>query len=144
MTATVATARRLLEQASGYPVLSLFLDLDPEQFATAPARATQLRSLVDEANRAIAANDSLDHDERKALKDDVERVESFLQSDDAPISGARALAVFSSGAAGLFEAVPLAKPVAPRVVASRMVYVEPLVADEDADRWCVALVSRNT
>lgn len=141
---TPALARRLLEQTGQHPVVSLFFDLDPDQFATAPARATQLRSLLDEADRATRSDMSLDHDERKAVAEDLKRLEDYLQSDDAPISGARALAVFCSGRDGLFEAVGLSRPAPPRVVIARTPYVEPIVAGEGAEQWCVTLVSRRT
>ncbi|HWE08811.1 MAG TPA: Vms1/Ankzf1 family peptidyl-tRNA hydrolase [Solirubrobacteraceae bacterium] len=144
MTAGAETARRLLERAGEHPVVSLFFDLDPDQFGTAPARATQLSSLLDEAHRASRSDESLGHDDRKAVEADLSRLEDYLQSGDAPISGARTLAVFCSGPQDLFEAVPLPRPASSRVVIARRPYVEPLVAGDDGDRWCVTLVSRRT
>jgi peptide chain release factor subunit 1 len=144
MSAGAATARRLLERTGEHPVVSLFFDLDPDQFGTAPARATQLSSLLDEAHRATRSDESLGHDDRKAVEKDLSRLEGYLQSGDAPLSGARALAVFCSGRQDLFEAVPLPRPASPRVVIARRPYVEPLVAGDDRDRWCVTLVSRRT
>lgn len=144
MSAAVTTARRMLERTGEHPVVSLFVDLDPEQFATAPARATQLSSLLDEADRATRGDTSLNHADREAVKEDLQRLQAYLQSDDPPISGARALAVFCSGADDLFEAVPLTRPAPPRVVIARRPYVEPLVAGDEGDRWCVTLVNRNT
>lgn len=56
-------ARRLSERHTAHPVISLYLDLDPERFATAPARAAQIRSLVDQAARELdEAGDGLSHD----------------------------------------------------------------------------------
>lgn len=144
MTAATATARRLLERTGRNPVVSLIFDLDPNQFAAAPARASQLRSLLDEADRASRSDTSLGHEDRKAVDDDLRRLESYLQSDDAPVSGARALAVYCSGRDGLFEAVRLSRPAPPRVVIARTPYVEPLVAGEGGDRWCVTLVGRRS
>ena len=77
-------------------VVSLFFDLDPDRFATTPARAGQLRSLLDDARRTSRDDTSLGHAERKAVQEDLGRLESYMESDDAPISGARALAVFVS------------------------------------------------
>lgn len=142
MSGAAATARRLLEQTGEHPVVSLFLDLNPQEFATPPARATQLRSLLDEADRATRGDTTLDHDDREAVKEDLRRLEEFLGSDDAPVSGARALAVFCSGRDGLFEAVQLPGPADARIVIARTPYIEPLVATAEADRWCVTLVSR--
>ncbi len=140
MTATTDTARRLLERASEHPVVSLFFDLDPERFATGPARASQLRSLVDEAVRTSRGDTSLGHEDRKTVSEDLDRLQSYMESGEAPISGARALAAFFSG--GLLDAVPLPYAVTPRIVIARHPYVEPLVVDEDRGRWCVTLVDR--
>jgi hypothetical protein len=144
MTATLDTARRLLERTGEHPVVSVFLDLDPSQFGTAPARATQLRSLLDEAGRSGTGDASLSHEDRTALREDLARLERYLQSDEPPVSGARALAVFCSGRDGLFEAVQLPDAAPPKVVVARTPYVEPLVAGHIPDRWCVALVSRRS
>ena len=50
--------RRLAELRLDRPVvLSLYLDLDPSEFATPPARATAVRSLLDEADRRVREHD---------------------------------------------------------------------------------------
>ena len=49
MTSVAAeSARRLIEHRTGHPIISLYLDLDPEHFATPPARSAQIRSLIDQ------------------------------------------------------------------------------------------------
>lgn len=140
MRAAPHTARRLLERADDHPVVSLFFDLDPERFATGPARASQLKSLLDAAWRTSRADTTLGHDDRKAVAADLGRLEAYMESGQAPISGARALAVFLSG--DLLEAVPLSHPVPGRIVIARQPYVEPLVVGERRERWCVTLVDR--
>ncbi|HZU40545.1 MAG TPA: Vms1/Ankzf1 family peptidyl-tRNA hydrolase, partial [Solirubrobacteraceae bacterium] len=122
--------------------ISLYLDLDPERFATAPARASQVRSLVDEAAKEIEALDGLEHDERVGLREDLDRVKDYLLSREAPFQGARALAVFCSGRDELFETIQLARPVPGRVVLDSAPYVEPLLAAVTRREWCVMLVSR--
>ena len=141
-TEAAGQARRLIEYRPGHPVISLYMDLDPERFATPPARATQVRSLLDEAGRALETHDDLTHDERVALKADIRRIDEFLSSTEAPFRGSRALAVFCSRAAELFEVVQLLRPTEPRVLVGRSPYVEPLVAAMQDRRWLVALVSR--
>jgi hypothetical protein len=84
VSATATTARRLLAQTGRDPVVSLFFDLDPERFATAPARATQLRSLLDEARRQVAQGGDLDHDERVAVEEDLARIEQRLSAGSGP------------------------------------------------------------
>jgi peptide chain release factor subunit 1 len=140
MSQGLATARRMLEATGRHPVVSVFVDLDPTEFATAPARATQVRSLLDGADREGHAD--LPHEDRSALTHDLQRLEEYLGSDEPPVSGARALAVFCSSQDDLFEAVPLAQATPPKVVIAPTPYVEPLVAGGDQERVAVALVSR--
>ncbi|HEX4011800.1 MAG TPA: Vms1/Ankzf1 family peptidyl-tRNA hydrolase [Solirubrobacteraceae bacterium] len=141
MSDSLAIARRMLQRTGSHPVISLFLDLDPAQFATAPARASQARSLLDEAER-IGKHDALPHDDQAALRADLERLDEYLASDDLPVSGARSLAVFCSRQDDLFETVALPEALEPRVVIAPTPYVEPLVAGVAAGRWCVTLISR--
>ena len=141
-TAAAGQARRLIEYKAQRPLISLYMDLDPERFAIAPARASQIRSLVDEAGRELEAQEGLSHDERIALRSDIRRIDEFLTSPDAPFRGARALAVFCSSPADLFEVVPLLRATEARVSIGRSPYVEPLVAALQDRRWLVALVNR--
>jgi peptide chain release factor subunit 1 len=143
MSAAASTARRMLERTGEHPVVSLFLDLDPSEFGTAPARASQMRSLLDEAGRnGHDATESLSHADRTALASDLQRLEEYLSSDDLPVSGARALAIFCSGQDDLFETVALHEPTPARAVIATTPYVEPLVAGPADERTAVALVSR--
>jgi peptide chain release factor subunit 1 len=143
-TAAAGPARRLIEHRTGHPVISLYLDLDPERFATPPARSAQIRSLIDRASRELEAIDGLSHDERITLRADVKRLEDFLSSPSgrAEFQGAGALAVFCSGRDGLFEVVQLPRPTPGRVEIGRTPYVEPLIAALEQRRWLVALVNR--
>jgi len=135
-------ARRLIEYRPGHPVISLYMDLDPERFATPPARASQIRSLLDRAHRDLEAQDGLTHDERVSLRADLERIDDFLTSPAAPYKGARGLALFCSGQVDLFEVLQLLRPTEARVVIGPSPFVEPLVAALESRRWLVALVSR--
>src|SRR4051812_29774857 len=103
--------RRLAETrpGEGGQVLSVFVNLDPAQFATPPARDTQVRSVLDAASRQLRERGDLAHDVREALKGDLHRVEEVLL-DGLDAKGAHALAVFSSSAAGLFEVLKIAEP----------------------------------
>lgn len=133
------TARRLAESGGG-PVLSVYVDLEPSEFATPPARSSQVRSLVDEAGRQVRAAD-LPHEQESALRRDLEDVAAFL-SGSLPTNGAGALAVFRSSAAGIFDVVKLPRPTRPRVVIDESPYVEPLVEAAPAGDWSVLLVNR--
>jgi peptide chain release factor subunit 1 len=134
--------RRLAELRLDRPVvLSLYLDLDPTEFATPPARATAVRSLLDEAERRLRDPDRLSHEDRADLETSLERARALLER-DLPTEGAQAVAVFASEPADLFEALKLPRPVRSRVAIGRSPLVGPLARLERRERWCVALVSR--
>jgi hypothetical protein len=134
--------RRLAELRLDRPVvLSLYLDLDPSEFATPPARATAVRSLLDEAERRVRERNSLTHDDRMALQASLERATAFLEN-DLPSDGAHALAVFASEQNGLFEALKLPRSVPNRVAIGHSPLVGPLARLARRERWCLALVNR--
>src|ERR671931_1593039 len=87
--------RRLAELRLDRPlVLSLYLDLDPTEFATPPARATAARSLLDEADRRLRERDGLSHQDKVDLRASLERARGYLEGDLAA-DGSRAVAVFT-------------------------------------------------
>ena len=134
--------RRLAEVRLDRPVvLSLYLNLDPAEFATPPARATAVRSLLDEADRRIRDLGELPHEDRMALRASRERVSALLEG-DLPTEGAQALAVFAAESAGLFEALKLPRPLPNRVAVRRSPLIAPLARLARRERWCVALVNR--
>jgi peptide chain release factor subunit 1 len=123
-------------------VLSVILNLDPTEFATPPARSTAVTSVLTEAAHRVEEADGLDHDERAALKEDVERVREALMASDIAQNGTRAVAVYACKPADLLEVVRISRPVESAVVLDRKPYLEPLVADAHEERWCVLLVNR--
>ena len=88
------------------------------------------------------ADDGLTHDERTALRADLERVEAELEGAPAA-AGARGLAVFASSQAGIFEALRLPVPVDHEPVVADTPYVEPLTSLADGEQWAVLLVNRS-
>src|SRR5918999_1178638 len=146
MAAQTITRGRLRQLADVRPergrVLSVFLNLDPTEFATPAARSTAITSVVTEASHRVEEAAGLEHDEREALKADVERVRAALSASDIAGNGTRAVAVYACGPANLLEVVSLRRPVESGVVLERRPHVEPLVADADTERWCVVLVNR--
>jgi peptide chain release factor subunit 1 len=134
--------RRLAELRLDRPVvLSLYLNLDPSQFATPPARKTSVRSLIDEAERRLRERNGLSHEDRAALQSSLERATAFLEN-DLPSDGAHALAVFASERNGLFEALKLPRSVPNRVSIGHSPLVGPLARLARHERWCLALVNR--
>lgn len=144
MSSGLQEARRLIEYRGEHRVVSLYLDLDPERFATGPARASQIRSLLDEGNRIVDTLDGLGHEDKVALREDLKRIDAFLSSPDAPFKGARSLALFCSGPDDLFEVVQLARPVSARVVIEPTPHVEPMIVALQTRQWLVALINRRT
>ncbi|MBX5470785.1 MAG: hypothetical protein IRZ21_12930 [Thermoleophilaceae bacterium] len=128
-------------RADGAKVLSLYLNLDPSEFATGQARATEVRSLLDEADRRLRNGDWLTHEQRAALRQDVERVRSLFSA-GADLKGAHALAIFASGQAGVFEVVKLPRPIESEVVIDDGPYLEPLADLATVGDWAILLVNR--
>jgi hypothetical protein len=134
--------RKLAELRLDRPVvLSLYLNLDPSQFATPPARKTAVRSLIDEAERRLRERDGLSHDDKRSLQASLERASSFLEN-ELPTDGAHAVAVFASEPQGLFEALKLPRSVPNSVAIGHAPLVGPLARIARRERWCVALVNR--
>jgi peptide subunit release factor 1 (eRF1) len=146
MAANTITRDRLRRLADVKPergrVLSVFLNLDPAEFATPAARSTAITSVLTEAAHRVESAEGLEHDEREALKADVERVRDALNASDIAQNGTRAVAVYACGPVDLLEVVSLRRPVESHVMLDRTAHVEPLVADADTERWCVLLANR--
>jgi peptide chain release factor subunit 1 len=123
-------------------VLSVFLNLDPTEFATPPARATAITSVLNDAAHKIERYEGLDHDEQEWLRSDLERVRRRLTDSGITSNGTRAVAVYACAPADLLELVSLRRPIESHVVVDRAPAVEPLVAEADGERWVVTLVNR--
>jgi peptide subunit release factor 1 (eRF1) len=135
--------RRLAEIRLDRPlVVSLYLDLEPSQFATPRARTSEVTSVLDEAERRVRElHDELSHDERLALERSVERAREFLEG-ELDAEGAHGVALFVSEPAELFEALKLPRGVGTQVAIDRSPVVGPLARLERRERWCITLVSR--
>ena len=146
MAANTITRTRLRQLADVKPergrVLSVFLNLDPTEFATPAARSTAVTSVMTEAARRVEQADGLEHEERAALKADIDRVRETLMASDIAQNGTRAVAVYACQPADLLEVIRLNHPVDFAVVLDRSPYIEPLVAAAGGERWCVLLVNR--
>jgi hypothetical protein len=121
-------------------VLSVYVDLDPSEFATGPARSSALTSAADEASRAVEDEArGFSHDTRLRLRDDVIRIRDYAKQAD--FGSTHGLAIFAAAGAGLFEPLHLPHSVANRVCVDGSPYVAPLVGRSNGS-WCVALVTR--
>ena len=146
MAANTITRTRLRRLADVKPergrVLSVFLNLDPTEFATPAARSTAVTSVMTEAAHRVEQADGLEHEEREALKADIDRVRETLMASDIAQNGTRAVAVYACQPADLLEVVRLNHPVDFAVVLDRSPYIEPLVAEAGGEQWSVLLVNR--
>jgi peptide subunit release factor 1 (eRF1) len=133
--------RRLADlRPDGARVLSLFLNLDPSQFGTVRARATEINSLIDEAGRRVRETDGLTHDQELALRRDLERSREFLMAAD--FEGAHGFALYVCSPADLFEPIKLPRPIETRACLDDSPLVEPLAELGMRGGWCVLLVNR--
>ena len=123
-------------------VVSIFLDLDPSQFATGDAKASAVNSALDDAERRISGDESLDRDTRAQLRADVTRIREALDPQHLAAGGAHGLAVFASGPAGLLEVVPTSQRLTPRVEVADRPVVEPLAPLAGDERLLVALAGQ--
>jgi peptide chain release factor subunit 1 len=146
MAADALTRSRVRRIASVHPqsgrVLSVFLNLDPRELPTPPARASAITSVMTDAAHRVDAAEDLSHDEKVALREDVERVRELLRSPGIAADGVRGLAVYACKPAGLLEVVRLSHPIEQRVFLDRTAYLEPLVAAGRDGRWGVLLITR--
>ncbi|HET8822328.1 MAG TPA: Vms1/Ankzf1 family peptidyl-tRNA hydrolase [Thermoleophilaceae bacterium] len=122
-------------------VLSLYLNLDPSEFATPPARKTSVRSLIDAAERRLREQNGLEDDDRAALEASLRRASEFLEN-DLPTDGAHGLALFVSEENDLFQPMKLPRAVQNEVAIGRSPLVGPLARVARRERWCVTLVNR--
>ncbi|MGE0451803.1 MAG: Vms1/Ankzf1 family peptidyl-tRNA hydrolase [Vicinamibacterales bacterium] len=86
-----------------YPVLSLYLNLQPNQHG----RDEFDRFLRKELTERVGTYPA-EEPERRSLEQDVVRIRGYLAEVDPSLNG---LAIFACSAAGLFEAVGLAAPI---------------------------------
>src|SRR3954452_20398319 len=139
-------ADRLRELATlrpeGARVLSVFLNLDPAEFAEPPARASEISSVVDELRRLARDSDGLAHDAKVALREDVDRVEDYLSSFSP--KGAHGVVVYACGPAGLFEVIRLPRPIATRAGIDDSPLTAPRPELSATGSWLVVLVNRQT
>jgi peptide chain release factor subunit 1 len=140
----VLNKQRLRELAAlrpqGHKVLSLYLNLDPSEFPTPRQRSSELQSLLDSVERELR-EDSLAHDQKIELRQDLERVRSYFEREfDA--SGTRGVAVFAASGADLFEVHRLSRPIRSEVAIDDSPFIEPLTSLPGEDGYCVLLVNR--
>jgi peptide chain release factor subunit 1 len=112
-------------RASEGVAVSLYVDLDPAVTPTAGDLYTRVNSLLAEAGRHSGRND-LNHEQRKSLKADVERIRSYFEN-DLVRDGAHGLAVFADDLDNLWRPLTLTESVSDAVKINADLYLTPLV-----------------
>jgi peptide chain release factor subunit 1 len=128
---------------SGGGVVSLYLSLEPSEYAVPRARMAEIESLADEARKRYT-----DDEEHRPLELDspvarsIERLRSYLEGDFAP-EGALGAAAFAAEDPELFTVLRLHYPVESRVVLDERPFVRPLLWGPPLlDGWFVLMVNR--
>ena len=130
------TLRRLAElRPDAGKVVSIYLNLDPTEFASGPARSTAINSVLDEAGRAARSEDP-------SVREDVERIREAFKGFD--FQGAHGVAVFACEGEDLLEVIKLPRTVENAVVVDESPYIEPLVEVQSGAHYGVVLVNRQT
>src|SRR4051794_12373656 len=128
------TLRRLAELRPEHgKVVSIYLNLDPSEFASGAARSTAINSVLDQAARRA-------RDEDPSVREDVERVRELFGGFD--FQGAHGVAVFTCGSEDLLEVIKLPRTVDNTVVIDESPYIEPLVEVQSSARYGLVLVNR--
>jgi len=112
-------------RATNGVVVSLYLDLDPSVTPTAGDLSTRLSSLLAEAGKHLDRSE-LNHDQRKSLRADIERIRRFVNQ-ELVRDGAHGLAVFADDCDNFWRPLTLTESVADTVKVNTELYLSPLV-----------------
>ncbi len=106
--------------------VSLYLSLDPSEAPTAAGVETRRNSLLAAAERVLEERKkSLGHDQREALKADLERVAAWFD-DGFDRDGMHGVAVFAAGLDNFWSTLALPDPVGDHVKIGGELYLSPL------------------
>ena len=107
--------------------ISLYVGLDPSTVPTAGDLASHMRSLFARAERQLdEQRATLSHDQRKALANDLERIEAWFDSEFSR-EGVQGVAVFAGELDDLFLPLTLPWPVADEARIAKQLFLAPLV-----------------
>lgn len=126
--------RELVDAERDGDVLSMYVDLDPREFATAPARKSGITAAIDAAERAAPDN---------GWARTLEELRATFASANYDIDGARGLLLYARRGSTP-TLVKLHRPVSQHIAYDHTVHVLPLVEAIPGDRWCVLLCNRRS
>jgi peptide chain release factor subunit 1 len=106
--------------------VSVYVKLDPSEAPTPRDIDTRVNSLLTEATRRRdERRASLTHEQREALKRDIDRITSWFE-DGFDRDGARGIAVFAAGLDNFWSTLTLPEPVDDEVKINSELYLAPL------------------
>jgi peptide chain release factor subunit 1 len=135
----------LLRELAGFRAtngcaISLYVNLDPSEVPTAADAQSRVNSLLSSAEKTDRSD--LTHDQRGALKSDLERIARWFD-DDFERDGSQAVAVFAASLDNFWSTLSLPEPVPDGVKVSRELHLAPLVpVVARSDGTIVAVVGR--
>jgi peptide chain release factor subunit 1 len=107
--------------------ISVYLDLDPSGSPTPDVVQSRVNALLDEIVRSEMANrGELTHEQKQGLRDDVDRLREFFESDFSR-DGAHGYAVYCAGLDNVWQPLPLSERVPDRAKVGSRFYLAPLV-----------------
>ena len=114
------------EAENGFAV-SVYLDLDPSTVPTAGDAQTRLNSLLDGAAKENGAKArELSHQQRLALREDLERIRRYFEA-EFERDGAHGLAIFCAGLDNVWRPLPLTEVVPDDIKVGQLLFLAPLV-----------------
>ena len=107
--------------------ISFYVNLDPSVAPTPDVVQSHVNALLDEIVRSEMANrGELTHEQKQGLRDDVDRLREFFDSDFTR-EGSRGYAVYCAGLDNVWQPLPLSEPVPDSAKVGRAFYLAPLV-----------------
>jgi hypothetical protein len=114
------------EAENGFAI-SVYLDLDPSTVPTAGDAQTRLNSLLDGAAKENGAKArELSHQQRLALREDLERIRRYFEA-EFERDGAHGLAIFCAGLDNVWRPLPLTEVVPDGIKVGQLLFLAPLV-----------------
>jgi peptide chain release factor subunit 1 len=135
----------LLRELAGFRAangcaISLYVNLDPSEVPTAADAQSRVNALLNSAEKTDRSD--LTHDQRGALKADLERIARWFD-DDFERDGSQAVAVFAASLDNFWSTLSLPEPVPDGVKVGRELHLAPLVpVVARVDGTIVAVVGR--
>jgi peptide chain release factor subunit 1 len=123
-----------------YPVISLYLDVRPEERQGEKVRA-KLKHLIDEVKRRPVTRSTKQR--RRAFQHEAERLLAWFESEYDRTG--RGLAIFTANEPGLWRSFRLPVPVRDRLIIADRPYLRPLMTLVDEfERYLLLLVDKQT